>query len=99
MILHVLVARINDSVVETPSLCMVPCVFFFFCQMRGIQVDPFTDSSDKVTILTHCNTGSLATGGYGTALGVVRALHEKGRLEMVYFTETRQVFGHRGILI
>ena len=31
------------------------------------------------TILTHCNAGSLATGGYGTALGVIRAAHEKGK--------------------
>ena len=34
----------------------------------------------KARILTHCNTGSLATAGYGTALGVVRALQEAGRL-------------------
>lgn len=40
-------------------------------------------------ILTHCNTGSLATGGYGTALGVVRSLHEMGHLKMAYCTETR----------
>lgn len=46
-------------------------------------------TSDKVTILTHCNTGSLATAGYGTALGVVRALHEITKLEHVYCTETR----------
>ena len=45
--------------------------------------------ADKVTVLTHCNTGSLATAGYGTALGVVRALNEEGRLERVYCTETR----------
>ncbi|XP_067416612.1 methylthioribose-1-phosphate isomerase [Emydura macquarii macquarii] len=44
---------------------------------------------DKVTVLTHCNTGSLATAGYGTALGVVRSLHALGRLEHVYCTETR----------
>ncbi|KYN08515.1 PREDICTED: methylthioribose-1-phosphate isomerase [Cyphomyrmex costatus] len=43
----------------------------------------------SVTILTHCNTGSFATMGYGTALGVIRSLHEKGRLEHVYCTETR----------
>ncbi|XP_030848713.1 methylthioribose-1-phosphate isomerase [Strongylocentrotus purpuratus] len=40
-------------------------------------------------VMTHCNTGSLATAGYGTALGVIRALHEKGNLEHVYCTETR----------
>jgi hypothetical protein len=43
----------------------------------------------KVTVLTHCNTGSLATAGYGTALGVVRALHEQGKLERCYACETR----------
>jgi methylthioribose-1-phosphate isomerase len=43
----------------------------------------------KVTVLTHCNTGSLATAGYGTALGVVRALHEMGKLEHCYACETR----------
>jgi eIF-2B alpha/beta/delta-like uncharacterized protein len=40
-------------------------------------------------VLTHCNTGSLATAGYGTALGVVRALATDGRLGSVYATETR----------
>uniref|UniRef100_A0AAZ3SRF2 Methylthioribose-1-phosphate isomerase n=1 Tax=Oncorhynchus tshawytscha TaxID=74940 RepID=A0AAZ3SRF2_ONCTS len=44
---------------------------------------------DSVTILTHCNTGSLATAGYGTALGVVRSLHALGRLKRMYCTETR----------
>jgi methylthioribose-1-phosphate isomerase len=44
---------------------------------------------DRVRVLTICNTGSLATAGYGTALGVVRALHERGALEHVYACETR----------
>jgi len=43
----------------------------------------------KISVLTHCNTGSLATAGYGTALGVIRALHEQGLLEHAYCTETR----------
>ena len=43
----------------------------------------------KVRVLTHCNTGSLATAAYGTALGVVRALHEAELLEHAYCTETR----------
>lgn len=34
----------------------------------------------SVRILTHCNTGSLATAGYGTALGVIRSLHASGQL-------------------
>ncbi|MCP5206588.1 MAG: S-methyl-5-thioribose-1-phosphate isomerase [Hahellaceae bacterium] len=43
----------------------------------------------KVRVLTHCNTGSLATGGYGTALGVIRSLWKMNRLEKVYADETR----------
>ena len=39
--------------------------------------------------LTHCNTGGLATGGYGTALGAVRAAHEQGRVVHVWVGETR----------
>lgn len=46
-------------------------------------------NGDKISVLTICNTGSLATAGYGTALGVVRALHEQGKLEHVYCLETR----------
>ena len=41
------------------------------------------------TVLTHCNTGSLATVGYGTALGVVRAAHEQKRRPHVLADETR----------
>lgn len=40
-------------------------------------------------ILTHCNTGGLATGGYGTALGVIRTAHATGRLSHVWVDETR----------
>jgi methylthioribose-1-phosphate isomerase len=44
---------------------------------------------DGDTILTHCNAGALATGGYGTALGVIRAAHESGKKIKVIATETR----------
>jgi methylthioribose-1-phosphate isomerase len=40
-------------------------------------------------VLTHCNAGALATAGYGTALGVVRAAAAAGRLRRVYADETR----------
>jgi methylthioribose-1-phosphate isomerase len=43
----------------------------------------------KIRVLTHCNTGSLATAGYGTALGVIRSLAKKGQIEIVYADETR----------
>lgn len=44
---------------------------------------------DQATILTHCNAGALATTGYGTALGVIRAAHEAGKDIRVYADETR----------
>ncbi len=44
---------------------------------------------DKANIIHHCNTGSLATVDYGTALGVVRAAHEHGKQVHVYVDETR----------
>ena len=40
-------------------------------------------------VLTHCNAGALATGGYGTALGVIRSAHAAGKLTQVYADETR----------
>jgi methylthioribose-1-phosphate isomerase len=40
-------------------------------------------------VVTHCNTGSLATGGYGTALGVIRSAWEQKLIDRVYADETR----------
>ncbi|XP_050371300.1 methylthioribose-1-phosphate isomerase [Argentina anserina] len=47
------------------------------------------ENNMRISMLTHCNTGSLATAGYGTALGVIRSLHTEGVLERAYCTETR----------
>jgi methylthioribose-1-phosphate isomerase len=44
---------------------------------------------DGATVLTHCNAGALATGGYGTALGVIRAAVESGKRVAVFADETR----------
>ena len=44
---------------------------------------------DGFTILTHCNAGSLATAGYGTALGVIKMAKEQGKKVKVYANETR----------
>ena len=46
---------------------------------------------DGATVLTHCNAGALATGGYGSALGVVRAAREQGKKLRVVACETRPV--------
>jgi methylthioribose-1-phosphate isomerase len=40
-------------------------------------------------ILTHCNAGALATGGFGTALGVIRAAHNNNKIKKIYADETR----------
>src|SRR5213594_3857512 len=42
-------------------------------------------------VLTHCNAGALATAGYGTALGVIRSAHARGRIALVWVDETRPV--------
>ena len=41
------------------------------------------------TVITHCNAGALATGGYGTALGVIRSAYEQNKINLVYADETR----------
>lgn len=44
---------------------------------------------DKVRVVTHCNTGALATTAWGTAYGIIHELHRRGRLGLVYADETR----------
>lgn len=57
------------------------------CRALGGLGVPFV--SDGATILTHCNAGALATGGYGTSLGVVRAARDAGKKVHVLACETR----------
>jgi methylthioribose-1-phosphate isomerase len=51
---------------------------------HGAQLLPL-----NARVLTHCNAGALATGGYGTALGVIQSAHTTGRIAHVYADETR----------
>ncbi len=44
---------------------------------------------DRVRVVTHCNTGALATTAWGTAYGIIHELHERSRLGLVYADETR----------
>lgn len=57
------------------------------CKRLGYLGSELID--DGMTVLTHCNAGALATGGYGTALGVIRAASEAGKDIKVIATETR----------
>jgi len=60
------------------------------CQAIGKHgLTVFPEKPEKLTILTHCNAGALATAGYGTALGVIRSLWQENRLLRVYADETR----------
>ncbi|KFH48781.1 Methylthioribose-1-phosphate isomerase-like protein [Hapsidospora chrysogenum ATCC 11550] len=54
-----------------------------------LQAKAGASTDSPVSILTHCNTGSLATSGHGTALGIIRSLQTKGLLRHAYCTETR----------
>jgi methylthioribose-1-phosphate isomerase len=60
-------------------------------EMGRIGADWLIDRLGKrpLTLLTHCNTGSLATTSIGTALGVIRTMHERGGVKEVYADETR----------
>src|SRR5271165_634230 len=56
---------------------------------RGARYLSEAAGTGPLTIHTHCNTGTLACLGWGSALGVIRALHEKGQLRQVIVDETR----------
>jgi methylthioribose-1-phosphate isomerase len=45
--------------------------------------------AEKTSVITHCNAGALATGGYGTALGVIRSAWAAGKIDRVFADETR----------
>jgi S-methyl-5-thioribose-1-phosphate isomerase len=53
------------------------------------HVRSLVTDADQVRVLTHCNAGGLACVEWGTALGIVRALHEEGHLREVFADETR----------
>ena len=57
------------------------------CQRIAENGEPLIETGEN--ILTHCNTGGLATAGWGTALGVIRLAHARGKKIHVYVDETR----------
>jgi methylthioribose-1-phosphate isomerase len=60
------------------------------CQAIGLHgLGALPKTPTKLRILTHCNTGALATAGHGTALGIIRTAWAADRLELVYADETR----------
>lgn len=59
------------------------------CEKMGEHGADLFAGKKELRILTHCNTGALATSGIGTALGVITKLFERGQVECVYADETR----------
>jgi len=78
-LLPVLTKRAKEIEIEDQKLCE---------KMADHGASLFKDKS-HLHILTHCNTGALATAGIGTAFGVIYRLHQQGRIECVYADETR----------
>lgn len=59
-------------------------------QMGDLASDLMAESSTELfSVMTHCNAGALATGGYGTALGAIRSAWKKKLIDCVYVDETR----------
>ena len=82
------VAEIKQSLFRTAQ--QIQTEDLATCQAIGdYGLDILPATPEKITILTHCNAGSLATAGYGTALGVVRSAWREQRLARVYADETR----------
>ncbi|WP_414756043.1 S-methyl-5-thioribose-1-phosphate isomerase [Anabaena sp. CCY 9910] len=82
------VAQIKENLLQTAQA--INAEDLQTCQAigdHGLAILPKTPT--KLTLLTHCNAGALATAGYGTALGVVRSAWREGRLERLFADETR----------
>ncbi len=85
------VAALSDPVAKAESLALA---YFHDDQTKNKAIGNHGAGilEGRRRVLTHCNTGSLATSGWGTALGIIRQLHQEDRLEMVYADETRPFF-------
>jgi len=81
----------GSAAVETAALAVLDATAATSHQIsaRGAAFLVAACGSGPLAVHTHCNTGSLACLGWGTALGVIRALHAKGALSHVIVDETR----------
>ena len=79
------ISEIKQALIEEAELILREDVAT--CMEIGLNGSDLIDSGSSV--LTHCNAGGLATGGYGTALGVIRSTFEKGKDINVISSETR----------
>ncbi|KAI8343822.1 S-methyl-5-thioribose-1-phosphate isomerase [Blakeslea trispora] len=84
-------AKLWDVIQKTAATTQDPqvVVLAYIEAAEQMLVDDHAKQKDNISVLTHCNTGSLATAGWGTALGIIRDLHKNGNLKHAYCTETR----------
>jgi len=93
-------ARLRGVLVRAPGGAPLDVVEALHQEARAIQDEDLAANrrmgelgaalfGHGIGVLTHCNTGSLATAGFGTALGVIRAGHIAGKISQVYAGETR----------
>ncbi len=80
-----LIARIRARLIEEAQRVLAEDV----AANQAMGVHGAALLADDSTVLTHCNAGALATGGYGTALGVIRAAVGQGKRIQVFADETR----------
>ncbi len=82
------VSFLKEQMVETAQALAVDeyqtCVAIGEKGLACLPAEP-----QRLTLMTYCNAGALATAGYGTALGIVRSAHRAHRLSQVYVCETR----------
>jgi methylthioribose-1-phosphate isomerase len=89
------VDRAAAKLAEGPDAVLAEALSILEADIRASEAlarrgaDWLLDRLTRVSVQTHCNAGALACVEWGTALGVVRALHERGALEHVYVDETR----------
>lgn len=83
--------RLTDTAASTAALeaeaCAIQAEDRAMCEAMGAHGAVLLPKAARV--LTHCNAGALATGGHGTALGVIRSAHAMGRVAQVLADETR----------
>lgn len=76
-----------DLAALTREACAIQAEDRAMCEAMGAHGAALLP--DGARVLTHCNAGALATGGHGTALGVIRSAHAEGRVSQVFADETR----------
>lgn len=89
--LRALAAEFEDDMDPLPSLLQAAIAMHDTDRRDNRRMGGFGAAliDGPTDVITHCNTGGLATGGWGTALGVIRSAHAQGRITCVYADETR----------